>query len=285
LRRSCSLSSQTIAAGTILTGKDGVQVITDQAAIIPAGNPPIYGQVTVSAHAVIAGTEGNIPAYDINAGCCGNSVLAKNTRAFTGGASARDFLVVTRGDIQDAAMSLQASIAQGEHAALQIQLQPGEELITPPCTSRVSSDHKPGDEAKQVSVTISDTCSGIAYDAHTLHQNATQLITSQAITKLGANYALIGDIQISIVRARVMNPRRGLVSIVVQNAGTWVYQITPDIKQHFIHLIAGKPKQQAIATLLKFPGIQGAQITLRGGNQTLPEDPRDIKISVLYRTV
>jgi hypothetical protein len=42
-------------------------------------------------------------------------------------------------------------------------------------------------------------------------------------------------------------------------------------------------KQQAIATLLTFPGIAGAQITVKGGNQTLPQDPERITIVVVYR--
>src|SRR6266699_3737559 len=85
------LSSQTVAAGTIVTGNDGVQIITDQAARIPAGNPPSYGQVTVSAHAVVAGPKGNVPAYDINTACCATSVVSKNTESFTGGAAAREY--------------------------------------------------------------------------------------------------------------------------------------------------------------------------------------------------
>src|SRR5207248_7333229 len=36
-------TSQTIAAGTILTGSDGVQISTDQEAIVPAANPPTWG--------------------------------------------------------------------------------------------------------------------------------------------------------------------------------------------------------------------------------------------------
>ncbi len=277
------LTSQTITAGTVLTGADGVHVITDQTATIPAGNPPTYGQVTVLAHAVLAGTQGNIPSYDINTACCATSVVAKNTRAFTGGASARDFLVVTRTDINTAITSLLLTLSQSEDAALQAQLHRGEELITSSCTPHVSSDHKPGDEAKQVQVTVSETCSGIAYDAHEVYMNATQLITSQATTTLGANYSLIGDIQVTIVQGKVISPRQGVVSVVVQIAGTWVYQITPDLQHRLIRLIAGMSKQQAIATLLTFPGIAGAQITVKGVNQTLPEDPRSITIVVVYK--
>lgn len=86
-------TSQTIAAGTVLTGADGMQVVTDQPAVIPAGTPPIYGHVTVSAHALNPGSQGNIASYDINQACCLTSVLAKNTQAFTGGETRRIFLL------------------------------------------------------------------------------------------------------------------------------------------------------------------------------------------------
>jgi len=277
------LTSQTIAAGTVLTGADGVHIITDQTAIIPAGNPPIYGQVTISAHAVLAGQQGNIQAFDINTACCATSVVAKNTRAFTGGGSARDFLVATRTDINNAVTSLLLTLSQSEDAALQAQLHRGEELITPSCTPHVSSDHKPGDEAKQVQVTVSETCSGIAYAAHTLYANASQVLTTQATTTLGANYSLIGDIQVTIIQGKVINQHQGVVSMVVHVTGTWVYQIAPSTQQRLIKLIAGKTKQQALATLLQFPGVAGAQITVKGVNQTLPEDPRSIAIVVVYK--
>src|SRR6266705_672629 len=118
------LSSQTVAGGTVLTGSDGVQVITDQPAIIPAANPPCEGKVTVTAHAVVPGQQGNIPAYDINQACCASSVLAKNTSAFTGGAAARDFLAVRRTDINTTVTSLLLTLSQSENAALQAQLHP-----------------------------------------------------------------------------------------------------------------------------------------------------------------
>ncbi len=274
---------QTIAAGTVLAGSDGVQVVTDQRASIPAANPPIFGQTTVLAHALIAGAQGNIPAYDMDTACCATSVLAKNTQPFTGGAAARDFLVVTREDIQNAASPLQATLSQSEHAALQAQLQPNEQLITPSCLPHVSSDHKPGDEVITVTVTVSETCGGIAYAAHEVDVNATHLITSQTSKTLGANYSLIGDSQITIVHATITHNRQGQAQMLVRVRGTWVYQITPTMQQHLLHLIAGKPQQQARATLLLCPGIAGVHITVEGGNQTLPDDPRNMHIILVYR--
>src|SRR5260370_4245178 len=257
----------------------------EQPASIPAANPPYIGQVTVSAHAIHAGTQGNIQVGDINEQCCLPAVKAVNNEAFQGGQNAQDYIVVTRTDINTAVTSLLVLLSQSEDAALQAQLNPNEQRITPSCSPHVSSDHKPGDEAKHVSVTVSVTCSGIAYAAHEVYANATQqLITLQATTKLVAHYARVGDIKVTIVHATITNSHQGRAHIMVQLAGTWVYQITRPMQQHLAHLIAGKPKQQAITILLHFPGIQAASIQLAGGNTALPADSNHIHLIVMYRS-
>jgi hypothetical protein len=275
------LTSQTIAGGTVLTGSDGTPVATDQPAVIPAANPPVEGQVTIPAHALSAGAGGNIQAFDINQACCATSVVAKNAGAFTGGAAAREHLEVSREDINTVVTSLLQTLSRSENAALQAQLHPGEALAVSSCTPHVAGNHKPGDEANQVTVTVSETCGGLAYAAHEVYINAMQLLTAQATTTLGAEYALLGDIQITIVQATARDHRQGSVTMLVQVTGTWVYQITPDIQHHLLHLIAGKTIQQAVAMLVQLPGIAGAQISVKGGNRTLPQDPGSIHIIVV----
>ena len=275
-------TTQTIAAGTLFTGNDGVQVITDQPAIVPAGNPPIYGQVTVSAHAVLTGASGNIQAYDINTACCATSVLAKNAETFTGGHNARDYLVVTTSDIASAGATLTASLAKSEQAALTAQLNSGEALITPPCNPKVTFDHKIGDEANEVHVSISETCSGIAYLANALQQNATQLLQQEVIQRLGTGYRLIGDLQVHVLTASITNHTKGIATINIHVDATYVYQLSQAQKRHIINLIAGKTEQQALTTLLHLPGIQGAAFTLKGNAATLPDDPGKISIVVKY---
>ncbi len=272
-------TSQTIATGTIFTASNGAQIVTTQPAIIPAGNPPSYGQVTVLAHAVIPGAQGNIQAFDINIACCATSVLAKNTEAFHGGAAARDYIVVTKADIDQAAGTLQSTLDKSKQAALQAQLAPGEELVSPPCSHKIRSDHQPEDEAKQVTVTVSNTCSGIAYVASTLHQKATQMIPRDFRT----GYSLIGDLHVSVLHATITDHTKGIVTIAIQVDATYVYQLSQAQKQHIINLIAGKPKQQALTTLLQLPGIQGATFTVKGNAATLPDDPTRITIVVVYR--
>src|SRR3989440_3035038 len=95
-------TSQEVPAGTLLTGADGVQIVTDQAALIPPvtpTTPPTDGNATVQAHAVNPGAGGNIAVRDINASCCGTSVIAQNTVPFQGGQDERDYTVVTQRDV------------------------------------------------------------------------------------------------------------------------------------------------------------------------------------------
>ena len=147
------LTSQTVAAGTRLVGSDGVQVVIDQVAVIPAAlatTPPSYGRVTVSAHATQTGPQGNIAVRDINEACCLPSVLVQNTVAFQGGHNERDYTVVTRAYLDNVVSSLTTRLCQREQATLAAQLTPGEALATPACKPEVIPDRQPGSEAATV---------------------------------------------------------------------------------------------------------------------------------------
>jgi len=101
-----SFSSQTIDAGTVYTGADGVQVVTDQTVTIAAatpGNPPQFGEASVTAHARLAGASGNIQSGDIS--ITGNTLQVRNTQ-FANGVNARDFTIVSKADIQGVVSTL-----------------------------------------------------------------------------------------------------------------------------------------------------------------------------------
>lgn len=274
-------NSQTVATGTILTGSDGVQVITDQEADIPAGNPPSYGQTTVSAHAFVSGAKGNIPAYDINQSCCAVSVLAKNTQPFTGGQDERDFQTVAKSDIGTAASPMKTTLAQSVSGAFQGQLKPNEHLSLLPCTPTVISDHLPGQEAAIVKVTVSETCSAVAYSSQAVTEKATALLSTQALQKLGTGYSLIGDVLVSIKEATVTHTTIPHVFVSFHAQGIWVYAVN-NAEQHYIkNVIAGKTKQAALHFLMTMPGIE--QASMQWSNDTkLPRDPHDIHLALIY---
>jgi hypothetical protein len=102
-------AAQTIPAGTLLIGADGVQVVTEADATIPAAQMPTEGQVSVTAYALEVGPAGNIRANDLYGACCRADVFAQNSAAFHGGQNARDFPMVTSQDLGETVNTLKAS--------------------------------------------------------------------------------------------------------------------------------------------------------------------------------
>jgi hypothetical protein len=270
----------TVSAGTLLTGANGIQVITEQEAAIPAANPPMFGQATVSAHATKTGSRGNIPAYNISVACCAVSVLAKNTTPFQGGQNARDFQTVSKRDIDATANPLKTTLAQSITGAFQGQVTPTEQLYMLPCTSQVTSDHQPGQEATIVNVTVSATCSAVAYTSQALAEKVTALLSTQAVKKLGTGYSLIGDVEVSVKQATVTRTTTPLVFLSFFSQGTWVYTLNTSEQQRIKQLIAGKTKQAALYILLSVPGIERVSMSW-DENTKLPRDSRSIKLVLI----
>jgi VCBS repeat-containing protein len=275
-------TSQTISQGTILTGTSGIQVVTDQDASIPAANPPIFGQVTISAHAINAGVSGNIPPYDINQACCANAVLAKNTTPFHGGQDERNFQTVAKADLATTASPLKTAVAQSMRGALQGQVQANEQLQMLPCTPTVSSDHQSGQEATQVKVSVSETCSAVAYNSQELERKATGLLTRQAVQKVGVGYSLFGEVHVKVTQTSVTHTPTPLVFLSFKAHGTWIYGLSQKAQEQIKHMIAGKTTQQAVTLLASSKGIE--QVSIRftgfGDNTRLPKNTGYIHLTI-----
>lgn len=279
-------TQQFVPAGTILTSASGVEVVTDADASMPAAdltaNPPVIGQTTVSAHAVHAGSTGNIQAYDINTPCC-SSVVAKNVNGFTGGQDERDFQTVAKSDITTTAAPLKVTLAQSAQGALQGQLKTNEALVTPSCATTTTGDHQPGEEAVQVKVTVSETCSAVAYDQASLQTKVTALLTQQAAKQLGTGYSLLDTVQVSVKQATV-NHTPPLVFLSFHAQGTWVYALSQAEQGHIKQLIAGKTKQAALHILQSLPGIERVSLQSSGfGDDTrIPKNLSAIHLMIFY---
>ncbi len=257
-------TSQTVAAGTVLIGVSGVQIVTDQEAHIPAGNPPSYGHVTVSAHAINPGVTGNIPGYDINQACCANAVLAKNTQPFRGGAAERNFQTVAPSDSATIVATLTKSLAQAVSGALQGQRTPLEQLQLLPCTPTVTSDHRIGQEAATVTVSVSETCSAVAYNKAEVDRKATDLLIHQAGTQAGTAYSPFRNIQVRVTRAAISHPPHPLVFLSFDASGTWIYALAQRTQQQIKTRIAGKTIPVALQLLVSLPGVERASLRFAG---------------------
>jgi hypothetical protein len=276
------LNSVTVPAGTMITASNGVQIITDQDARIPAldpaANPPTVGQRAVSAHAINPGGRGNIPAFDISQPCCSASIIAKNVTPFAGGQDTRDFQTVSKVDISAIATSLNTTLAESMHGALQAQLRQGEAMQPFPCTPTLSADRHIGQEATEVKVTVSETCSAAAYNTDALVSKATDLLTHQATQQLGTGYSLISTVQVTITQVTVTH---ALPTFIVSCQGTWVYAISHKEQQHILHLIQGTTYQQAMRILYTLPGVERVSLQF-DKNTKLPKDSCYIHLTIFY---
>jgi hypothetical protein len=274
---------QPIGAGTVLTGADGIQIMTDAAALIPAGNPPSFGVVTVPAQSVLPGPGGNIAAFNLNGLCCAAGVAVKNTVAFTGGQRARDFAAVAQRDVQQVAGPLATMLTQSAQNTFTTQVHPTEQVLSPErCSPTVHTDHPVGSEATQVTVTVAVTCQGEVYDVQGAKVLAATLLAQQAARTLGSSYEVIGDITTQIVQVSTVDAHRGTLLLSVSAEGVWSYPLSQTRLHQFASLIAGKRVQDAKMLLLHAQGIRAVTITFSGGNgSTLPTNPDQISMRLL----
>ncbi len=266
---------QTVSVGTLLTGADGIQVLTDQDAIIPAAVMPTEGQTTILGHAVTTGPQGNIKIGDLYGACCRLNVFVTNG-AFHGGQDARTYQSVTQQDINAVTASVKSGLEQSVQAALQTQVQATETLVTPlSCTSNVTPDHQPGEEATQVHVTINETCTGTTYNTQAGTTLLTTLATKDATKRLGTGYITTG-IHTTQVTPSNQNGRE----LQIKSVSVWAYPFTQEQQRSIKAMIAGMSKDKATAILLRTAGVQSVAITLKNGT-TIPSDGQQIYLLFL----
>ena len=275
-------TQQFVASGTVYTGNDGVEIVTTQDATIPEGNPSSgYGTATVTAQAVEAGRKGNIQAGDVSI-TINNGLLVRNNQ-FHNGQDERTYTTVTQNDIHSISTMLTTSLTQSMQGALQGQLTPNEQLSILPCTPQVTSDHPIGAETIQVKVTVSQTCSAVAYNQTELIAKAAAFLATQARQKAGAGYSLFGNVQASVREASVTSTTHPLAFLSFHASGTWVYGLTHTAQEQIKHLIAGKHTQEARHLLASLPGVEQVSIRLTGfGDDTrLPKQSKDIHFAII----
>ena len=279
--------SQTVAAGTVLTGADGAEIVTDAPAVIPAGNPPIEGEATVPAHAAVIGPQGNIAPLDLNGLCCMAGISVKNIAAFHDGQDAYDFPMVTQADIDHAAGPLIATLTAATQETLHAEVHENERLAGQvQCQPAVTPDHPAGSDASQVSVSISVTCHAQAYDDGAVVRLVTGVLMQEAVTTLGTGYTLRGTISTTITPAGAPpHAKPGTLTLLVTGQSTWDYQVRTTEQTRLTKLIAGLSRQQAVHVLQQQEQghLAAVHIQISGlwtDGSRLPTDPAHIHLVV-----
>ncbi len=139
-----SVLVQSLPANFLVTSAQGREIETDEAVVIPAAHLPQIGLVSVPAHAVQAGIQGNIAPLAIDQ-TYGSALVIKNLGAFAGGKESQTLRIVTAHDRQEAVQAARDQLNTQKPAGIQ----------RAPCQERVQQ------EVKQVVVTW--TCQFFTY--------------------------------------------------------------------------------------------------------------------------
>jgi hypothetical protein len=270
---------QTIPAGTLLTGKDGIEIVTDADAVIPAASFPTDGQASVPAHAVNVGPAGNIAAGDLYGACCREDVFVQNTAAFTGGQTARTFPMVSMQDVAKVEGILHPQLIKSLKAAFLTDLRTGESLLTPfSCREQVDGSAGIGDEATSLTLMLTDTCTADAYQTQELTALVNQQLMARAQQQVGSGYTLTGPITPQVLDAMPVAGKPNTQLLTVRGTGTWAYQFSEQQIEQMARSIAGKSTAQATSLLLHMPGVSQVNV---GTGGTLPADPAHIHMLVI----
>jgi len=126
-----SVISQHLPSGMILTGSDGVAVVTTESVDVPAGNGTSYGTEYVTAQAVMAGVKGNIAPLDINL-VYGTSLYIKNYRNFMRGKESYSRVFILPQDTKDALVKARAILSVHTH----------DKLLSTPCREELTGSSR-----------------------------------------------------------------------------------------------------------------------------------------------
>ena len=268
---------------TTLTSKNGVRISFNGPIFVPA-----IGSASTAGYAVNGGAAGNIPAFDFSGSCCAPGITVNNKSAFTGGQDAVPNSVIQQSDIDGAVNPLAGAQTTATKADLQKQVRQNERVVdnTVSCTPTHTADHKPGDQAKQVTVSVSVQCTQEVYDFGAAVQMATGLLQGQAendrdLTPF-TQYALDGQVVTNLVSASVVKAD-GQVALTIQARGLWVYQFTDQMLQNIKHQLLKLSQHDAQAILQNTMGVQhspdAVKIDISSGT-TMPANPDDITLTV-----
>ncbi len=274
--------SQTIAAGTVIAGRDSIQVVTDQTITISEGNGATNGSGQAAAHTIQAGTRANIPPFTINTLCCLSGILARNTSPFTGGLDPKPYPMLSLADVKREEATLATSLDATSHQGIQQQIQPTEQLLRPmQCSLTTTSNPKVGEQATVASVSVFETCNAQVY-AYSLMQSLTQeAFLADAERLAGSNFIQRGSLTLALTKTRLLDKSHQTYQLTVSAAAMLIFHLTTSQLQTLKMQVAGEKITDVRRQLLELAGVQGVSIQpARQSDLSLPDSPDQIQMIV-----
>ena len=257
-----SLMAQTIAAGTLLTASNGVEVVTDETVTIAGATPPTEASARIHAHTVTTGSSSNLFPDAIAGKCCKENIFAYNN-AFVGGADPTTYHTATATDVEHLTTLLKASLNQKVQSNVDAQVAPGEILLPLQCSADTKNSVPIGGAAETLTITETENCTAKAYQRSDLQTKSSGYLTTEA-------QKLYGDLYTSKdIQTRITDTANNKITILI--SGNFSYHLSSADEQKLKYRLAGKKRKEAQLLLLNMQGITKVQII---GQDVLPDAKR-----------
>ncbi len=269
-----------LASGTVLISSGGLRFVTDSEASISGqllpGSP---GTANVNVTAGDIGSQYNLAKGEVfSVGNYSRSLVAATSTADFSGGSSQEIAAVSTDDQTSLENDLKNELSQNAINDITGKVAPDQIFVNSLATTNITNqafDHKIGDQADSLKLSLSLTTTGIAADKSKLLQYAQSVLKG----KSPPGYNLPGD-QVDYK-----------FTFVSQQGGNYVYSVTiganflPQVDNNLIiNNISGKTVTVAKNYLNSIPGFDHANVSINphfpGPFGTLPRVSKNISIDI-----
>jgi hypothetical protein len=242
------------------------------------------GSAVVSTEADESGTNGNIPAHDVDGlyDICSAFVFptcdkvgtayVQNLEPFSGGTDPRDYTFVQSTDISNLTEALKQQLSSEIDTKLKQQMHQQEKpLHEKDCEYSIQSNHNSGDEATEVRVDVSVHCSLKVYEEQEVQKAVQQLQEQEAMKRYGSDYKPMNALKFG-----ELNDLEGKDGFQVPVEGWWIYHFDA---QQMARSFAGKPQWWVTNDLHNRSGIKQFTLSAVGFGGALPSAPERIEVT------
>lgn len=274
-----SWSLQVVGKGTTLVAQNGVEVVTDEDAVIPGAAPSSVGWATVRTHAKNVGLIGNLAPGVLHGTCCLPHISYINFWSYGGGSPATTSSVFRTMDLEQTITHTQHSLESITRSALHAQIDQGETELTPRrCSFSHTTPHQMS--YRSIQITGSEVCQPLiivrTFDVVTA---MTPLLMLQVHQHFDVHAQLKGEVRVLVQDSTEVHP--GVFSLVLRASGTWQYVFSSPQLETMRVMSAGQTHEEVLHRLKHTSGISTVQITVSGLQQRiLPIDPTRITVVV-----
>lgn len=268
------------AASTSITVSPTLQIAPDHDVIVPASTGSAPGEVPAPAHAVQAGSAGNIVAGTINMLCsCGaaQGIVVKNLTGFSGGQDAETRQFIQPSDLTQAVASQVLPTLHHAQHLLQQQVKNSEQVIgASTCASRITTDQPLAGPAS-VRASIVETCALVAFDQQDVRQKAIGLFL-RSVSPPGPHQVLNAILASRRVQVTTDTGAQSPPLLSVRVTAQWRYEMDRADEEKLQRLLVSKTQDQAALVLTHYTGVGTSSIAQLIPWLALPGDAGRISI-------